>query len=133
MEEDPVEAIEKALEGMAEIGDFEGLAVSQLTQLQRDYEATLAANIVEEEEAPEPGYEVCDSGSEEEQQDWGELQSAEVEPPKEQKSATSQQLSGDQVKRIKEAMQSLALPTPAWAINLSDETFLQLISDKLRP
>jgi len=129
-----VEAIEKALAGMAEIGDYEGLADSQLTGLQKDYEATLAATIPqeEEEEVPEPGYEVCDSGSEEEQ-DWGDLQSAEVEPPQEQKPATAQQLSGDQVKRIKEAMQSLALPTPAWAAHLSDETFLTLISNKLRP
>ena len=135
MEEDPVEAIEKALAGNTDLGDYEGLAEIQLTQLQRDYEATLAANIVdeEEEEVPEPGYDVCESGSEEEQEEWGEMQSAEVEPPQEAKAETSKELSGDQVKRIKEAMQALALPAPAWALHLSDETFLRLVSDKLRP
>lgn len=134
MEDDPVEAIEKALAETGDLDNYEKLAELQLTQLQRDYEATLAANIEskEEEEEPEPGYDMCDSDSDDE--DWGEMQSApSEEPPRAStETQTQKELSSDQIKHIRETMSSLQLPAPAWAVNLSDDVFLRMVSDKLR-
>ena len=146
-EEDPVEAIEKALGELGEQveggEDFERLAEIHLKQLEQDYQATLAADIhpkpIDSSDhsdsdlaEPPPDYQVCQSDSDDEE--WGELQAAEPieaqteEPQEADKNAG---MSGDQIKRIKEAMRSLDLPPPAWAVGLSDETFLRFVSERI--
>lgn len=125
-----IEAINKALENELEGVDVDAITDFKLRRLDRDYQATLAANFVPEmlTNDPDPGweadfsdqyYEKCPSDEEEVTEEIPKTYTRDI------------QITPENAEKIKNIMSKINIRPPFWARNIPDNVFAEQLKAKI--
>ncbi|OMJ74279.1 hypothetical protein SteCoe_26834 [Stentor coeruleus] len=125
-----IEAINKALENELEGVDVDAITDFKLKRLDRDYQTTIAANIIPEDQpnSPDPGweadfsdqyYEKCPSDEEEVTEEIPKTYTRDF------------QITPENAEKIKNIMAKINIRTPYWAKNIPDTIFAEQLKAKI--
>ncbi|CAG9311523.1 unnamed protein product [Blepharisma stoltei] len=142
-ESDPVEAINRELDGKLEGIDVDGIIDRELSKLDLDYAITVAATIdpIEcfqesvnasssqdweasfDEGEEEPQYQICPSESD---SDEGEEKTDEKLPEVKRDIP----MTPEKVEQIKNIMKKIQMPHPFWAKNIPDQRWVEMMKKR---